>query len=435
MPKAAGMSTVSLHIRPFPILRKSGPFWQTALTMSKHPTPSLEGPPASIQINTPATARPLPITDQDRYSRQVLFPGIGPTGQQLLSSAHVAIVGVGATGAATASLLARAGVGTLTLIDRDFVEPSNLQRQVLFDEADARESLPKAEAARRKIALFNSAITVNPQIADLVPANIHDLLAPAHLVLDATDNFETRYLINDYAVQQSKPWIYAAAIGAYAATMNILPRNREDKKDRHSDPELVEGEEPLYLSLRTERSDVPTPYQPTACLACIFPKPPTGPVETCDTAGILSTAVNLAASIQTTEALKLLTNQPHLMRRTLLSHDLWNNERSEVSINTPNPACTVCGQRIFSHLAGEGRPHITLCGRNSVQIHEHHRPVDFAAMRTRLLPHGAVRFNDLLLRFERAPHTITLFPDGRALIQGTTDITLARSLYARFIGS
>jgi molybdopterin-synthase adenylyltransferase len=396
--------------------------------MSKHPTSPLEQPSASIQIGNhaggssevgnPTGPSPSPITDHDRYSRQILFPGIGPAGQHLLASAHVAIIGVGATGAATASLLARAGVGTLTLIDRDFVEPSNLQRQILFDEADARDALPKAEAARRKIALFNSSITVHPHIADLVPANIHELLAPAHLIpvdliLDATDNFETRYLINDYAVQQSKPWIYAAAIGAYAATMTILPRPPEDAPS--------------------------TPYSllPTPCLACIFPKPPTGPVETCDTAGILSTAVNLAASIQTTEALKLLTNQPQLLRRTLLSHDLWTNERSEINASTPNPACTVCGQRIFSHLSGEGRPHITLCGRNSVQIHEHHRPVDFAAMHTRLLPHTDIqdlRFNNLLLRFKRPPHTFTLFPDGRCLIQGTTDITLARSLYARFIG-
>ena len=235
------------------------------------------------------------VPDQERYSRQILFPGIGQQGQQLLGSAHVAIVGVGATGAATASLLARAGVGTLTLIDRDFVEPSNLQRQILFDEADARESLPKAEAARRKIALFNSSIAVHRHIADLVPANIDELLGPADLILDATDNFETRYLINDYAVRQSVPWIYAAAIGAYGATMNVLPAASSHQ---------------------------------TACLACIFPKPPTGPVETCDTSGILSTAVNFAASIQSTEALKLLTGQPERMRRTLLSFDLWTNERS-----------------------------------------------------------------------------------------------------------
>ena len=356
---------------------------------------------------TPGDTSPVSLSasDQERYSRQILFPGIGSTGQQKLGGAHVAIVGVGATGAASAAMLARAGVGTLTLIDRDFVEPSNLQRQVLFDEEDARESLPKAEAARRRIALFNSGVTIRPHISDLVPANIHELLAPADLILDATDNFETRYLINDYAVQQGKPWIYAAAIGAYAATMNILPVTSPDA------------------------------WQPTACLACIFPKPPTGPVETCDTAGILSTAVNLAASIQVTEALKLLTGQISAMRRTLVSFDLWTNDRSEINTGRPRPECVVCGQREFTHLAGIGRPHITLCGRNSVQIHEHHRPVDFATMRDRLSPHGTVRFNDLLLRFERPPHTLTLFADGRAMIQGTTDITLARSLYARFIGS
>jgi molybdopterin/thiamine biosynthesis adenylyltransferase len=366
------------------------------------------------------SAPPAAISDEDRYSRQILFPGIGASGQQKLASAHVAVIGVGATGAASASLLARAGIGTLTLIDRDFVEPSNLQRQVLFDEADALESLPKAEAARRKIALFNSTITVHAQIADLVPANIAELLGQADLIIDATDNFETRYLINDYAVQQSKPWIYAAAIGAYAATMNILPPPGNQTPGAPSFAALAKGG---------------IQYIPTACLACIFPKPPTGPVETCDTSGILATAVNFAASIQVTEALKFLTGQASLMRRSLLSFDLWTSEKSEISTSLPRPDCTVCGQRCFTDLAGEGRPHITLCGRNSVQIHEHHRPVDFAAMRDRLAPHGQVRFNNLLLRFERPPHTLTLFADGRAIVQGTTDVTLARSLYARFIGS
>jgi len=355
--------------------------------------------------NTPADETSGAAIGEERYSRQVLFPGIGARGQRELAGAHVGIVGCGATGAAAASLLARAGVGTLTLIDRDFVEPSNLQRQILFDESDALQALPKAEAARRKISQFNSTIAVHAQVMDLVPANIADLLRDAHLILDATDNFETRYLINDFAVQQGKPWIYAAAIGSYAATMNILPIA------------------PNAL------------WKPTACLACLFPKPPSGPVETCDTAGILSTAVNLAASIEVTEALKLLTSQTELMRRTLFSYDLWTSERSEVSASNPRPGCTVCGERNFTHLTGEGRPHITLCGRNSVQIHEHHRPIDFAAMRERLAPHGQVRFNELLLRFERPPHTMTLFADGRAIIQGTTDTTVARSLYARFIGS
>lgn len=363
-----------------------------------------------MQHTSPELVLPVapPIDDRERYSRQILFPGIGEEGQNRLSQAHVGVVGCGATGAAAASLLARAGVGTLTLIDRDFVEPSNLQRQVLFDESDALEALPKAEAARRKIALFNSGIEVRAHISDLVPENIAELLGDVQIILDATDNFETRYLINDFAVEQGKPWIYAAAIGSYAATMNILPRSAPGAA---------------------------TAWEPTACLACLFPKPPTGPVETCDTSGILSTAVNFAASLQVTETLKFLTGQPERMRRSLLSFDLWTSERSEIASAKPRAGCTVCDQRSFTHLEGANRPHITLCGRNSVQIHEHHRPVDLAAMRDRLAPHGQVRFNDLLLRFERAPHTLTLFADGRAIIQGTTDVTIARSLYARFIGS
>lgn len=334
----------------------------------------------------------------ERYSRQALFSGIGPEGQGKLLRAHVAIVGVGATGAATASLLARAGVGTLTLIDRDFVEESNLQRQVLFDEADARESLPKVEAARRRIASFAGGIAVRGHVTDLVPANVHDLLAGAGIILDATDNFETRYLLNDYAVEQNKPWIYAAAVGAYAVTMNILPGD-------------------------------------TACLSCIFPRPPGGAVETCDTAGILNSAVNLAASIQVTEALKWLVGASGKMRRTLLSCNLWSNEWAEVAAAKPHPDCDVCGKRDFAHLRGEGRPHITLCGRNSVQIHERARPIDFAQMEERLRPHGKIRRNDLLLRFERGEIIMTLFTDGRAIIQGTSDIAVARTFYARFVGS
>ena len=315
-----------------------------------------------------------------------------------MGAAHVALVGCGATGAAAAGLLARAGVGTLTLIDRDFVEESNLQRQVLFDEADVREALPKAEAARRKIALFNGDVRVHAHVADLAPGNIHELLAGAGLILDATDNFETRYLLNDYAVEQRTPWIYSAAVGAYAVTMNILPEE-------------------------------------TACLACIFPEPPSGAVETCDTAGILNSAVNLAASLAVTEAIKHIAGAHSRLRKSLLSCDLWTNEWSEVSTAAPRAECRVCGQRDFRHLRGEGRPHITLCGRNSVQIHEHSRPVDLVAMESRLRPHGRVRSNSMLLRFERGEYVLTLFADGRAIIQGTTDVALARSLYARFIGS
>ena len=344
------------------------------------------------------SAHSVPAEVSERYSRQVLFAGIGSTGQQRLRDAHVAVVGCGATGAAAAGLLARAGVGTLTLIDRDFVEESNLQRQVLFDEQDVQDGAPKAEAAQRKIRLFNREITVAAQVADLVPGNVHALLSGAALVLDATDNFETRYLLNDYAVEQAKPWIYAAALGGYAVTLNVLPGD-------------------------------------TACLACLFPEPPAGVVETCDTAGILNTAVNLAASIQVTEALKFLVGKPEQMRRTLLSFDLWSNERSEIAAASPRAGCSACQARDFTHLRGTARPHITLCGRNSVQIHERNRPVDLAAMAERLRPHGEVRHNATLLHFRHGIHTITLFGDGRAVIAGTTDTTVARSLYARFIGS
>jgi molybdopterin/thiamine biosynthesis adenylyltransferase len=368
---------------------------------------------------------PDPVPDLDireRYSRQVLFPGIGEAGQQRLAAAHVAIVGVGATGAASAGLLARAGVGHLTLIDRDFVEASNLQRQTLFDEDDARQSLPKAEAARLHLARINSSTQITAHIADLVPANAEELLEGADLILDGTDNFETRYLLNDLCVRDRRPWIYAAAVGAYAATMNILPAQGpgsralgpDGSNDPHSDPRAL---------------------TPGPCLSCLFPVAPTGSTETCDTAGILSTAVNLAASLQVTEALKLLTGQAHLMRRSFLSYDLWTNTHSEIATKAPRADCEVCGKRIFNALSGTGRAHITLCGRNSVQIHEHHRLIDLTELKLRLQTLGDVRANAHLLRFDRSPYTLTVFPDGRALIQGTTDTALARSLYARYIGS
>jgi adenylyltransferase/sulfurtransferase len=334
----------------------------------------------------------------ERYSRQVLFRGIGAAGQRKLAAARLAIVGCGATGSALASLLARSGVGTIRIIDRDYVETSNLQRQTLFEEADARESVPKAIAAARKIAAFNSQIVIEPHVADLTPANIDSLLAEMPLILDGTDNFETRYLINDFAVKNSLPWIYTAAVGSYSVTMNIVPGQ-------------------------------------TSCLACMFPDPPHGTVETCDTAGILNSAVNLAASISATEALKFLVGAETQLRRTLLSFDVWCNERAEVAADKPRPGCRACDQHEFPHLAGEGRPHITLCGRNSVQIHERHRPIDLAQMSERLKPHGIVRHSEFVLKFWHDPYEMTLFPDGRAIIKGTTDTAIARSLYARYIGN
>ncbi len=360
----------------------------TCLARETQPTARDGISPRDISGNNP----------DERYSRQILFRGIGAEGQRKLAAARVAIVGCGATGSALAGLLARAGVGTLRIVDRDYVEPSNLQRQSLFDEQDAAESLPKAIAAARKIAAFNSGIVIEPKVEDLVPANIAALLEGMSLILDGTDNFETRYLINDHAVERSLPWIYSAAVGSYAVTLNILA-----------------GE--------------------TACLACIFPDSPRGMVETCETSGILNSAVNLVASVAATEALKLVVGAVPQLRRTLLSFDVWTNEHAEICAAKPRPGCRACGERDFIHLAGEGRPHITMCGRNSVQIHERQRPIDFAEMDRRLQPHGTVRHNDFVLKFWRDPYEMTLFPDGRAIIKGTTDTAVARSLYARYVGS
>ena len=334
----------------------------------------------------------------ERYSRQVLFPPIGAEGQKQLAAARVAIVGCGATGSALASLLARAGIGYLRIIDRDYVEPSNLQRQVLFDEADAAESLPKAIAAARKIKGFNSEVSVEPHAADLTPQNVEELLSSVDVLLDGTDNFETRYLMNDFAVSQGTPWIYAAALASYSVTMTVLP-----------------GE--------------------MACLACIFPDSPRGMVETCDTSGILNSAVTFVASIAATEAIKLLVGARDKLRRTLLSYDVWANDFAEINTAKPRAGCRACDLRDFVHLAGEGRPHITLCGRNSVQIHERQRPIDFDEVTRRLTPHGPVRHNEFVLKFWREPYELTLFPDGRAIIKGTTDTAVARSLYARYVGS
>jgi molybdopterin-synthase adenylyltransferase len=337
---------------------------------------------------------------EERYSRQMLFRGIGAEGQRRLADGRVAIVGCGATGSALASLLARAGVGTLRIIDRDYVEASNLQRQSLFDEKDATESLPKAIAAARKISAFNSEIEVEARVEDLVPENINVALEGVDVILDGTDNFETRYLVNDYAVKNSISWIYAAAVGSYGVTLNVLPGK-------------------------------------TACLACIFPDTPSGMVETCETSGILNTAVNLVASIAATEAVKLLVGgaAAEQLRKTLWSFDVWKNEHAEIAAAHPRPGCRACGEREFVHLAGEGRPHITMCGRNSVQIHERTRPIDFAEMQRRLEVHGVVRHNEFVLKFWREPYEMTLFPDGRAIIKGTTETGVARSLYARYVGS
>jgi len=332
----------------------------------------------------------------ERYSRQIRFPGIGEAGQQRLLDARVAVVGCGALGSFQAGALARAGIGFLRIIDRDYVELSNLQRQWLFDQCDVEQGLPKAIAAAHKIAAINSDIEVEPAVADLTPSNIDDLLGDVNLILDGTDNFETRYLINDYAVSRSLPWIYGAAVGSYGITMPVVPGT-------------------------------------TACLRCIYPDPPGGAQPTCETAGVLGSITALIASLQVSEALKALCGVD--VSRKITTVDVWSGEIRQVAQPPPDERCPACGRREFPFLNGERRSPVSLCGRNAVQIHERSRPLDLANLAERLAPLGVVRSNEFALRFEMPPYLLTIFPDGRAIVKGTTDVGVARSLYARYVGA
>ncbi len=334
-----------------------------------------------------------------KYSRQILFSGIGEEGQRRLLESRVAIVGCGALGSAQANALARAGVGFIRIIDRDFVEESNLQRQMLFDEADARESLPKAVAAERKLRQINSAINVEGVVADLVPENAETLLGDCALFLDGTDNFEARWLLNDVAVKHGRPWIYGAVVASYGVTMPIVPGQ-------------------------------------TACLSCLLePQTELGAEETCDTIGVINPAVSWVAALQVSQALQLLTGSWSAEKARLHRGDLWKNEFYASPLPAPRADCRTCRRREFVHLAGAAQPQITLCGRNSVQIHQHARRLDLEQLRGRLAAHGEVRNNAYLLRLSVPPYELTVFADGRAIIRGTTDPGLARSLYARYIGA
>jgi adenylyltransferase/sulfurtransferase len=340
------------------------------------------------------------VVSFERYSRQILFAGIGESGQRRLASSSAVIVGCGAIGASTAALLARAGVGRLRVLDRDFVEPSNLQRQALFDESDARESLPKAVAAQHKLRAINSAISVEGLVADLTPQNAQELLSGFDLLLDGTDNFETRLLLNDYAVKHNRRWIYAAAVGSYGVTLTIRPGR-------------------------------------TACLACLLEvaDTPAGVEETCDTIGVLAPIVQLISSLESAEALKLLAGKDDALHGRLVSADVWSGRFQSVEISR-NPGCRCCARREFSYLDGEAQPHVTMCGRDSVQIHEHSRALDLPALGARLASVvESVRHNEFLLRFRVPPYEMTVFADGRAILKGSTDPAVARSLYARFIGA
>lgn len=336
--------------------------------------------------------------NREKYSRQILFGPIGAEGQEKLLRSKAALLGCGALGTAQAQALVRAGVGTLRIVDRDFVEESNLQRQMLFDEADARESLPKAVAAERKLRTINSDVRVEGIVADADARNIQELVAGFQVVLDATDNFETRYLLNDLSVKLRIPWIYGAVVASYATTLTILPGR-------------------------------------TPCLACLFPKSPEGLHETCDTAGVIGPAVSWAAAIQVTEALKILLGRERELHGSLLAYDVWANRYQQIKPRR-DPDCRVCGRGEFAYLERGGPTHISLCGRDSVQIHQAEtRTLDLAALKARLERFGPVRANEFLLKFTLEPYEMTVFPDGRAIIKGTQDPAVARGIYAKYIGS
>ena len=337
---------------------------------------------------------------QEKYSRQILFEGIGLGGQERLLASSAVVAGCGAIGAAAANLLVRAGVGRIGVVDRDFVEPSNLQRQTLFDESDAREALPKAIAAERKLRAINSSVQVEGIVADINPGNVEELLNNFDVILDGTDNFETRFLINDVAVKSGKPWIYAAAVASYGLTMTVQPGK-------------------------------------TACLACLLEGADavTGMEDTCDTIGVLGAVVNLIASLQVAEAMKLLGGNHEALHGRPISVDVWTGHFQSVKIER-SPDCRCCSRHDFSYLEGQAQPHITMCGRDSVQIHEHNRTLDLDALQQRLSRSvTGMRHNDFLLRFLVTPYEMTVFSDGRAIVKGTTDPAVARSLYARYIGA
>jgi molybdopterin/thiamine biosynthesis adenylyltransferase len=350
---------------------------------------------------------------QDRYHRQTLLPGFGEEGQRRLASSSILLVGCGALGCAIADLLARAGVGHLTIVDRDTVELTNLQRQCLFDERDAAEAIPKAEAARRRLALINSGIDVRPLVADFNAANAKKILeaaAPA-LLLDGTDNFETRYLLNDLAVSTGLPYCYGGVVGMSGLQMTIRP-----------------GETP--------------------CLRCLFEQPPApGSTPTCDTAGVFGPLVQMVASLQASDAIKLLLGRADAVAPVLIQIDPWTSTHRALDIaESRRPDCPCCAERRFEFLDSPSAASTALCGQNAIQVcpagADGRQRLDLQALAHRLRPHGDFEAGRFFLRGELsrersetgAPFGLTVFPDGRAIVRGTTRPELARSIYARFIG-
>lgn len=337
----------------------------------------------------------------ERYSRQILFNGIGEDGQRRLRKARVLIIGCGALGSAQAESLARAGVGSLRIADRDFVESSNLQRQTLFTERDASERIPKAVAAANHIGEINRDVVVEPEIVDVNHSNIERLVKDCDVVLDGTDNFATRYLINDACVKHEISWIYGAAVGSYGVTMTIQPHR-------------------------------------TPCLRCVFEEPPpAASAPTCDTSGVIMPIISVVAAVQVTEALKILTGQVESLHHSLMQFDVWRNEWRKINPGPPSPDCPTCGLANFATLDANGGDFAAvLCGRDAVQISPaQSTQINFEQLAERLRVIGDVKFNDYLLRFRTGDFEVTVFQDSRSIIRGTSEIKTARSLYAKYIGN
>jgi len=336
----------------------------------------------------------------DRYSRQILFSGIGEPGQHRLLAARVLIVGCGALGSAHAEALARAGVGHLRIVDRDFVEPSNLQRQTMFTESDAGKRLPKAVAAANHLREINSEIEVEPHIVDVNHSTIERLLETCDLVIDGTDNFATRYLINDACVKHKITWIYGAAVGSYGVTMTIRPHQ-------------------------------------TACLRCVFEEaPPAASAPTCDTSGVIMPIINIVSAVQVTESLKLITGRLEELHSSLMQFDVWRNEWRRIGTGSPRPDCLTCGLARYETLSHAAEGAAVLCGRDAIQISPSQPTfINFSSLAEKLRRLGEVKFNEYLLRFKTGKFELTVFQDARSIIRGTDEIATARSLYAKYIGT
>ena len=338
----------------------------------------------------------------DRYRRQIRFAPFGEVGQSKLGEARVLIVGCGALGCVSADLLVRAGVGFVRLVDRDFVERDNLHRQVLFTEADAAAQLPKAVAGSTRLAAVNSEVTIEPVVADVNAANISRLAGDVQVIVDGTDNFETRYLVNDYAVANKVPWIFAGCVGTEGQTMAIVP-----------------GESP--------------------CLSCFLPEPPpAASMPTCETAGVLAPIVSVVAAYQALEALKMLSGNAAAVNPQLTVFDLWNNQVRSINMRASRRGdCPTCGERQFPWLSGQRGSAVTkLCGRNSVQFSPvGSEPADLDVLAEKLRAVGRVTANPYLVRLAVDDYLITMFADGRAIVGGTEDEAEARTVLAKYVGS